>query len=201
MLRYKRTIPEKAKPTDSKDNSEKNANWIHIQLHLSLVHLLKRLWVCYTKKVSQRVKLYKADCREHNDLDEIAENHLNIEELYNYSSRDIKVMIVLTETHSSRSFSQQTRSLIVSVLYFLHCSSDCLWNRQQRRSHHSQSFPSFPLPLSPRIFLSPDIVHSSKQLLLRLTPTVEWMFWPSGPSSLPLCVHFCSALLDQFWIL
>ena len=62
-------------------------------------------------------------------------------------------------------------------------------------------FSYFPLFLSPRIFLSPDLVHSWKQLLLRLTPTVEWMFCPSRPSSLPLCVHFCSALLDQFWIL
>ena len=38
-----------------------------------------------------------------------------------------------------------------------------------------------------------------KQPLRRLTPPVEWMFCPSGQSSLPLCVHFCSALFDQFW--
>ena len=52
-----------------------------------------------------------------------------------------EVVIVLTETHSSRSFSQQRKSLIVLVLCFVHCSSDRLWNRQQRRSHHSQSLP------------------------------------------------------------
>ena len=114
------------------------------QLTFSLMHLLKRLWVCHSQKVSKRVKLDK-DCRKHNYLDEIAQNHLNIKELY--SSRDTKVVIVLTETHSSHSFSQQTKSLfIVSDLYFLHCSSDRLWNRQQRQSHWS--FTKFPSAFS-----------------------------------------------------
>ena len=77
---FARLVAENKKCTGSTKASVGNqSNFECCDIHCKWTIPEKAKWT------DSKDNLYK-NCREHNDLDEIAEKHLNIEELYNYSS-------------------------------------------------------------------------------------------------------------------